>query len=84
MLVEAYVLCRYGGVDDVRRKLGIMDECTVLYVIGIKYLAILRDQFGGQLAVRILEFLERRNVGKGPDNKQHQQHKSYRYAAATV
>ena len=58
MLVEAYVLCRYGGVDDVRGELGIMDERTVLYVIGIKYLAILRDQFGGQLAVRILEFLE--------------------------
>ena len=47
-------------------------------MVGGQDLAFLRDDLGGQLAVRVLQFLVRRNLRERPDDYQKQQHQGNR------
>ena len=64
MLVEAGVFRGDHRIDQRLRKVGVLDERAVLYMIGIEYLAVFRKEFRGQVALGIFEFLERRNLGE--------------------
>ena len=43
-----------------------------------KYLPVVRYHFGSQFAVRVLQLSKRRDVGKRPHQKQHEQKQGYR------
>ena len=73
MPVEAHVLGCHGGLHKVFRELVIADEGPVLDMVCGKDLSVLGNHLGGQLALRILQFLDCGDVGKEPDSHQHQQ-----------
>ena len=60
--IEALILGRNGGMDETRGKFVIADKGSVLYMICSNNLPFLREDLGRQLAVRILEFLDSRDV----------------------
>ena len=66
VLVETDVLRGHGRLDQVRRQFVVIDEGAVFDVIGRQDLAFLGDDLGGQLAVRVLQFLDGRDLGEGP------------------
>ena len=72
VLVETDVLRRHGRLDQVRRQFVVIDEGAVFDVIGRQDLAFLGDDLGGQLAVRVLQFLDGRDLGERPyEGEQH-------------
>ena len=66
MIVETHILCSDRSVDEVLRELVECDERPVLYMECGQDLTIFGNHLRGKLAVRILQFLEGRNVRKGP------------------
>ena len=73
MFIEADILCRNGRMDEVRGEFLVADERTVLNVECVQDFAVLGYNLGGKFAVRVLQLLERRDVGKCP-HKEQQQH----------
>ena len=78
MLVEAGVLSRHGGMDDIGGKFLVCDECPVLNVECGKDLSVFRYDLGGEVAVRILQLPERRDVSEHPHNQDHQRDEQHR------
>ena len=54
-------------------KFVVTDEGAVFYMEGGKDLPAVRDDLGGQLAVRVLKFLERGDFCKHPHEQQQEQ-----------
>ena len=73
MPLEAGVLRRDGRMDQVLGQILVSDEGSVLYVEGCQGLAILGDDLRSQLAVRVLQLLERGDLGKQPHHQQHEE-----------
>ena len=65
--VETGVLGGDRRLHEVLGKLVIADEGAVLDMVGREDLAFLGDDLGGQLAVRVLQLLDGRDLGEGPD-----------------
>ena len=64
MAVEPGVFRGDHRVDQRLRKVGELDERTVLYMIGIEYFAVFGDKQGGQVALGIFELLEGGDLGE--------------------
>ena len=69
MMAETGVLGGDGGCYEIGRKLIETDEGTVLDMEGGEHLAPVRDYLRSQLAVRMLQLLERRDAGEKRDEK---------------
>ena len=78
--METDVLSSYCSIDEIRRKFIELHIRPVLDVKGRKYLSVFSNDLSSQLAVRVLKFLERRDVGKGPYKTDQKQDHCYRYA----
>ena len=68
MVVETGVLGGDRRLHEVQGKLVIAHEGPVLDMVGRQDLAFLGDDLGGQLAVRVLELFDGRDLGEGPDD----------------
>ncbi len=68
MAVETGVLGGDRRLHEVQGKLVITHERTVLDMVGRQDLAFLGDDLGGQLAVRVLQLFNGRDLGEGPDD----------------
>ena len=67
MPVETHILGGHRGMDEIRRDLFVGDIGSVLDVEGGENLTVRSDHLGRQFVVRVLQILEGRNVGEGPD-----------------
>ena len=70
MLVETGVFGRDRGIHQRLGKILPRDERAVFEVEGIEYLAVLRVQQGGQVALGILQLTERGKIGKNGHTRQ--------------
>ena len=68
MVVETGVLGGDRRLHEVQGKLVIAHEGPVLDMVGRQDLAFLGDDLGSQLAVRVLELLDGRDLGESPDD----------------
>ena len=78
MLVETHILGGHRGMDEIRRDLFVGDIGSVLDVEGGENLTVRSDHLGRQFVVRVLQILEGRNVGEGPDKEYHKEKEQYR------
>ena len=79
MVVEPSVLGCHRRLHKIWRKFVVGYEGTVLDMESREYLAVIGNDLRSQLALGILEFLERRNVGECPHEENHckeEQHRS--------
>ena len=73
MPVEPDVECRIG-----REKVFVLHIRTVLHEEGTDHLAVLGVDFGGQVAARVLQLLERRHAPEQPQGRQQQHDRQQR------
>ena len=78
MAVETGVFGGDRRLHEVQGEFFVTDECPVLDMVGGQDLAFLRDDLGGQLAVRVLQFLVGRDLRERPDDYQKQQYQGNR------
>ena len=70
MLVETGVLRGDRRLDQAQGQFVIPHERTVFNMVGRQDLPFLRDDLGGQLAVRVLQLLDGRDLSEHPDQSQ--------------
>ena len=73
MAVEARVFRSDRRLHEIGRELIVAHIETVLVVNRRQNVAVRSNHLRRKLAVRILEFLKRRNVREGPDEQYHNQ-----------
>ena len=73
VLVETLVFRGHGGLHQRGGQFLVAHEHPVLYMVCGEDLTLFRNDLGGQLGVRVLQFLDGGYIGKGPDQAQQQQ-----------
>ena len=70
MPVETGILRGDGRMDQVKGQFVVADESTVFDMVSGQDLAFLGDDLGSELALRVLQFFDGRNLGEGPYDSQ--------------
>ena len=78
MLVEAFVLRGHGGLHQRGGQFFVAHEGTVLYMISGKDFAFFGNDLGGQLGIGVLQLLDGRDIGQGPDQDEEGGQQHYR------